>query len=69
MFFVINKEKVYAYVVSVCTIITLFFMSGIINSNVEKIEETSSNVEIIINNSINNECNSYNNNIENIEQQ
>lgn len=46
MFFVINKEKVYAYVVSVCTIVTLFFMSGLINSNYEEIEETSSNVEV-----------------------
>lgn len=59
MFFVINKEKVYAYVVSVCTIITLFFMSGIINSNIDEVEQTSSNLEVNTkNNTIEEEYNS-----------
>ena len=46
MFLVINKEKVYAYVVSIFTIITLFFMSNIINSRFDESEETSANMSI-----------------------
>ena len=42
--FVINKEKIYAYVLSICTIVTLFFMSSFINNNFEDTEVTSSNV-------------------------
>ena len=42
--FVINKEKIYAYVLSICTIVTLFFMSNFINNNFEDSEVTSSNV-------------------------
>lgn len=49
MFFVINKEKVYAYVVSILTIVTLFFMSHILNSDLSSVEETSTNVEQNIN--------------------
>ena len=45
MFFVINKEKVYAYVVSILTIITLFFMSSILNSDYTDVEQTSVNIE------------------------
>ena len=41
---VINKEKIYAYVVSICTIITLFFMSNFIDNNFEDTEITSSNI-------------------------
>ncbi len=44
VFLVINKEKIYAYVVSVLTIVILFFMSGLINSNIKDTEVTSSNV-------------------------
>ena len=43
MFFVINKEKVYAYVVSILTILTLFFMSNILNSDYTDVEQTSVN--------------------------
>ena len=43
MFFVINKEKVYAYVVSILTIVTLFFMSNILNSDYTEVEQTSVN--------------------------
>lgn len=60
MFLVINKEKVYAYVVSVCTIITLFFMSSMISSNFTESEETSSNVTL--NSSVSNEINMVNTN-------
>ena len=44
MFLVINKEKIYAYVVSVLTIVTLFFMSSIMSTDLESTEITSSNV-------------------------
>lgn len=60
---VINKEKIYAYVLSICTIVTLFFMSTFINKNFDEAEPTSSNlVEGIVENdnltdNTNNECN------------
>lgn len=62
MFLVINKEKVYAYIVSVFTIVALFFMSDMINSNFTDSEETFSDVTSI--NVINNEnvVNIYENN-------
>ena len=44
MFFVINKEKIYAYIVSVLTIVTLFFMSSIMKSDMQNVESTSSNI-------------------------
>ena len=49
MFFVINKEKVYAYIVSILTIVTLFFMSHVLNSDLSVVEETSGNVDQNIN--------------------
>lgn len=42
-FFVISKEKLYAYVVSVFTIVTLFLMSKVLNSDLVETEQTSSN--------------------------
>ena len=42
MFFVVNKEKIYAYVVSIMTIVTIFFMSSLINSDLKETEVTSS---------------------------
>lgn len=47
MFFVVNKEKVYAYVVSILTIVTLFFLSQVLNSDLSTVEETTTNTEII----------------------
>lgn len=44
IFWVINKEKLYAYVVSVCTIVALFFMSNLMNVSFGEIEETTSNI-------------------------
>ena len=46
MFFIINKEKIYAYVVSIVTIVILFFMSTVMkkDTSFEGIEETSTNV-------------------------
>lgn len=49
MFFVINKEKVYAYVVSILTIVTLFFMSHVLNSDLSAVEDTSTNIEQNVN--------------------
>lgn len=45
MFLVINKEKIYAYVVSFLTIVTLFFMSSIVGSlNMDETESTDSSI-------------------------
>lgn len=55
IFWVINKEKIYAYVVSVCTIVALFFMSNLMNISFGETEETTSNItENIIDNNYNN---------------
>lgn len=62
MFFVINKEKVYAYIVSLFTIVTLFFMSGILNSENSFTQETSANIQ---QNTIQNEENKINTIMEN----
>lgn len=43
IFFIINKEKVYAYAVSILTIVILFFMSHVMNSDVSN--EVSADVE------------------------
>ena len=43
MFLVFNKEKIYAYVVSIMTIVTIFFLSSLINSDIKETELTSSN--------------------------
>ena len=57
IFLVINKEKVYAYVVSILTIVTLFFMSSILNSDLNETKVTSSNIETI--NEANKNINEY----------
>ena len=62
MFYVINKEKVYAYIVSLFTIVTLFFMSGILNSENSFTQETSANIQ---QNTIQNEENKINTIMEN----
>ena len=60
---VINKEKIYAYVLSICTIVTLFFVSSFINNNFKDVETTSSN---IVENSIYNGIDSNNNEVNTI---
>ena len=45
MFLIVNKDKIYAYVVSVLTVVILFFTSYFINSNNENTEITSTNIE------------------------
>lgn len=44
MIFVINKEKVYAYVVSILTIVILFFMSHVMSSDTST-EDVSGRIE------------------------
>lgn len=60
MFFVINKEKVYAYIVSILTIVTLFFMSHVLNKDLSNMEETSTNIEINSDLNLNNKIDSTN---------
>ena len=43
MFFVINKEKVYAYVLYIIKIFILFFMYQILNKDITGSQETSAN--------------------------
>lgn len=43
LFLVVNKEKIYAYIVSIMTIVTIFFMSSLINSDLKETELTSAN--------------------------
>ena len=45
MFFIVNKDKIYAYVVSILTVVILFFTSYFINSNNSDTETTSTNIE------------------------
>ena len=44
LFLVVNKEKIYAYIVSIMTIVTVFFMSSLINSDLKETEVTSTNI-------------------------
>ena len=46
MFFVINKEKLYAYFVSILTIIILFFMSHILGDDDAGLKDVSTNIEV-----------------------
>ena len=43
LFLVVNKEKIYAYIVSIMTIVAIFFMSSLINSDLKNTEVTSTN--------------------------
>ena len=43
LFLVFNKEKIYAYIVSIMTIVAIFFMSNLMNSDLENTEVTSAN--------------------------
>lgn len=50
---VINKEKIYAYIVSIFTIVTLFFVSSVMKTDYNEVQSTSSNfVENEVNNTI-----------------
>ena len=59
MFFVFNREKIYSYIIAVCTVIVLFAVSEVYIKD-ESYIETSSNIanEVIIkDNKIVNEIN------------
>ena len=52
LFLVVNKEKIYAYVVSIMTIVVIFFMSSRINSELKDTESASSNGTQIVENNL-----------------
>ena len=56
MFLIINKEKIYAYVVSVLTIVILFFISSFLNSDINDTQSTSVKIKKneIVNNTLDN---------------
>ena len=45
MFLVLNKEKIYAYLVSAVTVIMLFFVANIMTENKSTVQTSSSNVK------------------------
>ena len=47
MFFVINKEKIYAYVVSIVTVIMLFCMANLIVKNTDTIQTSTNTINEI----------------------
>ena len=51
MFFVINKNKMYTYIVTICMVIVLFVLSFAMITNSDDVTSTNS----ISNNTINNE--------------
>lgn len=53
MFFVINKNKMYTYIVTICMVIVLFVLSFAMITNSDDTVVTSTN--FISNNTINNE--------------
>lgn len=65
MFFIINKEKLESYVISIATVIVLFIMAGSINTNGNVIE-TAANIQNEITNT-NSQNKSINNNTSNTE--
>ena len=68
MFLVFNKEKIYAYIVSIVTVIMLFCVAGIVNKDNNTVE-TSSNISNTnnarANNTVNNVVNTTTNNTQN----
>ena len=64
LFLVINKEKIYAYIVSVMTIVVIFFLSSTINSDIEDTESTASNVVEITENTQRNQNTEENKTVE-----
>ena len=62
MLFVLNKEKICAYVVSVLTVVILFCVTNMIKDKPDNTISTSTNA---VNNTISNTSNSTNNTISN----
>ncbi len=48
MFLVFNREKIYAYLVSIVTVIVLFFAAGMLNNKEEAVKTSSSNRKLPI---------------------
>ena len=47
MFLVLNKEKIYAYIVSIITVVMLFCMANVINKNNNTVETSSSESKLL----------------------
>ena len=59
MFYVINKSKIYSYIIALSTVVILFLIAGKINNNSTSLNntiETSTNV-MMNSNSVNNKLN------------
>ena len=59
MFYVINKSKIYSYIIALSTVVILFVIAGKINNNSTSLNntiETSTNV-MMNSNSVNNKLN------------
>lgn len=59
MFYVINKSKIYSYIIALSTVVILFVIAGKINNNTTSLNntiETSTNV-MMNSNSVNNKLN------------
>lgn len=57
MFFVINKEKAFAYIVSIITVVILFCATNVLNKNTNgknTVQQTSANVQMQNDNTCNN---------------
>lgn len=60
MFYVINKSKIYSYIIAISTVVILFVIAGGINDNSTSVNntiETSSNSVKIVNKIENNNLN------------
>lgn len=47
MFFILNKQKIYAYVVSIITVILLFCVTGSLNMQKESVQTSSQNEKLL----------------------
>ena len=65
MFFVFNKNKIYSYLIAVCTVVMLFFIASVISNDQLNSVETSST---IVENTIYKEDNELDENIVNREE-
>ena len=54
MFLVFNKEKVYTYIISILTVIMLFFIAGQFNSKSAKAVDSKVYSKSVVNNIIEN---------------
>ena len=61
MFFVVNREKLYAYIVSIATVVMLFIMAGVLTPDNDTME-ASANIQenIVMQKQINDNTNNSN---------